>query len=132
MWISVWLYTYNLRRRPWMILLRKCLKSSNYIKVLNYVGILEPNRDDFHVFYNISADILSDFKKISMNCLKWHLWNVQSMKPVQDMNVKFFKLMTFASIQLILFNQIVKSISLASSTSSSWSRNLIYYNMRDE
>ena len=47
--------------------------ASQHIKVLNNVCMLEPNRDGFHVFYNISADVLSDFKKISMNCLKWHL-----------------------------------------------------------
>ena len=37
--------------------------ASQHIKVLKNVGILEPNRDGFHVYYNINTDVLNDYKK---------------------------------------------------------------------
>jgi len=37
--------------------------ASQHIKVLKNVGILEPNRDGFHVYYNINIDVLNDYKK---------------------------------------------------------------------
>jgi len=36
--------------------------ASQHIKVLKNVGILEPNRDGFRVYYNVNAEVLTNYK----------------------------------------------------------------------
>lgn len=37
--------------------------ASQHIKVLKNIGILEPNRKGFRVYYNINTDVLVDYKE---------------------------------------------------------------------
>ncbi len=37
--------------------------ASQHIKVLKNIGILDPNRKGYHVYYNINTVVLSDYKK---------------------------------------------------------------------
>ena len=37
--------------------------TSQHIKILKYVGLLEPKREGYRVYYHINKDILRNFKK---------------------------------------------------------------------
>ena len=37
--------------------------ASQHIKVLKNIGVLEPNRKGFRVYYNINTDVLVDYKE---------------------------------------------------------------------
>ena len=53
--------------------------ASQHIKVLKNVGILEPNRNGYHIYYNINTDVLTKylenmdelFKMAFMKCPKY-------------------------------------------------------------